>query len=64
MYAICFSAWWDTSGPFLFRAWVKAALDEWVIIAQVEDRSIFGCVSRTGSVWGPQDGCQVSQQLN
>jgi site-specific recombinase XerC len=32
--------------------WVKAAVDEWLAVAQVEDGLIFRCVSHSGTVWG------------
>lgn len=32
--------------------WVKAAIDAWVNIADINAGIVFGCVSRTGRVWG------------
>jgi hypothetical protein len=32
--------------------WAKAAVDEWLAVAQVEDGVIFRCVSHSGTVWG------------
>src|SRR5271168_881566 len=32
--------------------WVKAAVDEWLAVACVEDGLIFRCVTHSGSVWG------------
>jgi integrase len=33
-------------------AWVKAAVDEWLAVAQIEDGLIFRCVTHSGTVWG------------
>jgi site-specific recombinase XerD len=33
-------------------AWVKAALDEWLAAAHIEEGTVFRCVSRSGTVWG------------
>jgi integrase len=33
-------------------AWVKAAVDEWLAVARVEDGLIFRCVTHSGTVWG------------
>jgi integrase len=32
--------------------WVKAAVDEWLNVARVEDGLIFRCVTHSGTVWG------------
>jgi integrase len=32
--------------------WVKAALDEWLTVACIEDGLIFRCVTHSGTVWG------------
>ena len=32
--------------------WVKAAVDEWLAVACVEDGLIFRCVTHSGTVWG------------
>jgi hypothetical protein len=32
--------------------WVRAAVDCWTAAAQVTDGRIFGCVNKTGAVWG------------
>jgi integrase len=33
-------------------AWVKAAVDEWLAVAQIEDGLIFRCFTHSGTVWG------------
>lgn len=33
-------------------AWLKAALDEWLAAAHIEEGTLFRCVSRSGTVWG------------
>ena len=32
--------------------WVKAAVDEWLNVARVEEGLIFRCVTHSGTVWG------------
>jgi integrase len=32
--------------------WVKAAVDEWLAVACIEDGLIFRCVTHSGTVWG------------
>jgi hypothetical protein len=32
--------------------WVKAAVDEWLALACIEDGLIFRCVTHSGTVWG------------
>src|SRR5579859_1075616 len=32
--------------------WVKAAIDDWLAIARIEDGRIFRCVTHSGTVWG------------
>jgi hypothetical protein len=32
--------------------WVKAAVDEWLAVACIEDGLIFRCVTHSGNVWG------------
>ena len=32
--------------------WVKAAIDEWLVVAEVVEGRIFRCVARSGTVWG------------
>jgi integrase len=32
--------------------WVKAAVDEWLDVARVEEGLIFRCVTHSGTVWG------------
>ena len=33
-------------------SWVKAAVDDWLTVARVEDGLIFRCVTHSGTVWG------------
>ena len=32
--------------------WVKAAVDDWLAVAHIEDGLIFRCVTHSGTVWG------------
>jgi site-specific recombinase XerD len=32
--------------------WVKAAIDDWLAVAHIEDGLIFRCVTHSGTVWG------------
>ena len=34
-------------------AWVKSAIDRWLVAANIRSGRLFRCVSKTGSVWGP-----------
>jgi hypothetical protein len=32
--------------------WVRAAMDEWLNVARVEEGLIFRCVTHSGTIWG------------
>jgi hypothetical protein len=32
--------------------WVKAAVDEWLTVARIEEGLVFRCVTHSGAVWG------------